>query len=567
MKQWLVLLIVAIAGAVGAQTLTALDPSQTYTTGNIVNSGTTPTDSTGTWQNIGLWNQGLPCWGPGGPVYCGPMPYYNQGTFNFSYGTADVYQVANIAKALPNSGTGLKVDGYNFSFAAKNGNGWDDGRVDYLYAYVHLTDNNNGVVYYKSYDLNYKFDWTTFNYSENFKTPYATKDLNNVTYGFVGRDNNFWAGPYGPEIYNVSFSLKYSVDQCAISVLSSPTCPGYMDALSKITTTTVTSDTAVPLTTTSTSPTSTTTVTVEPTSVTTTSTTTVGQPTVVAPVVSAPAPTTSSTTTATTASSTTSTQSNKESTTSNSVALSIISKNQERDAAALTISQTAVSQAAQAAQQSQQEAASVAASAVANSQTANVVSIGGPLVPGTGIKVNVGTSVSNQTLSMMSAPGTNTVSALNPPTQSSNLVQPVSVATQDQTLLPQASVLTNNTSAASVQNYAVVPPNFLTDRTNPLTELVEGRTVAPPATTNTVSGSSVNQNAGDNDAAGSVNIGKMAVAPTGYGDYLNFTLKDAAFYAPREVYRNQRTVDNARALRQLTNDSQHCDMVEQQYRR
>ena len=561
MKQWVLSLVAAIACAAGAQTLTALDPSQTYTTGNIVNPGTTPTDSTGTWQNIGLWNQGLPCWGPGGPVYCGPMPYYNQGSFNFSYGTTDVYQVSNIAKALPNSGTGLKVDGYNFSFTAKNGNGWDDGRVDYLYAYVHLTDNNNGVVYYKSYDLNYKFDWTTFNYSENFKTPYATKDLNNVTYGFVGRDNNFWAGPYGPEIYNVSFSLKYSVDQCAISVLSSPTCPGYMDALAKITTTPAATEPVVPLTATSTSPTSTTTITVEPTTVTTTNTTTVGQPTIVAPAISAPAPA------ATTASTATSTQSNKESTTNNSVALSVISKNQERDAAALSVSQTAVSQAAQAAQQSQQEAASVAASAVSNSQTANVVSMGGPQVPGTGIKVNVGTSVSNQTLSTMSAPGTNTASALNPPPQSLNFVQPVSVVTQEQPMPMQSTTMANITSVASVQNYAVIPPNFLTDRTNPLTELVEGRTVVQPNTTNTVSGSSVNQNAGDNDAAGGVNIGKMAVAPTGYGDYLNFTLKDAAFYAPREVYRNQRTVDNARALRQLTNDSRHRDMVEQQYRR
>jgi hypothetical protein len=47
--------------------------------------------------------------------------------------------------------------------------------------------------------------------------------------GFVGRDNNFWAGTYGPEIYNVNFSLKYSVkpDPCIADPLSSPTCPGY----------------------------------------------------------------------------------------------------------------------------------------------------------------------------------------------------------------------------------------------------------------------------------------------------------------------------------------------------
>ena len=38
-------------------------------------------------------------------------------------------------------------------------------------------------------------------------------------------------------------------------------------------------------------------------------------------------------------------------------------------------------------------------------------------------------------------------------------------------------------------------------------------------------------------------------------------------YAPKEVYRNQRNVDNARLLRQLTNDSRHQEMTEQQYRR
>ena len=32
-----------------------------------------------------------------------------------------------IASVLPNTGSGLRVNGYNFGFTAKNGNGWDDG--------------------------------------------------------------------------------------------------------------------------------------------------------------------------------------------------------------------------------------------------------------------------------------------------------------------------------------------------------------------------------------------------------------------------------------------------------
>ena len=42
-------------------------------------------------------------------------------------------------------------------------------------------------------------------------------------------------------------------------------------------------------------------------------------------------------------------------------------------------------------------------------------------------------------------------------------------------------------------------------------------------------------------------------------------LTDANFYAPKEIYRNQRTVDNARALRQLASDRLHQQMVDQQY--
>jgi hypothetical protein len=38
-----------------------------------------------------------------------------------------------------------------------------------------------------------------------------------------------------------------------------------------------------------------------------------------------------------------------------------------------------------------------------------------------------------------------------------------------------------------------------------------------------------------------------------------------AFYAPKEVYKNQRNVDNQRALRTLTSDSKHREMVEMQY--
>lgn len=549
MVKKLVLSIALIWGAAVAQNVTTTSESGViYNTGNLVNNTATATDVTTTWQNIGLWNQGLPCWGPGGPVYCGPLPYFNNGSLNYSYGTADVNQTVNINAALATAGTGLRVNGYNFGFTAKNGNGWDDGRLDYLTAYVRFTNPGNKIVYDKSYDLNQQFNWTTFNFSETFATPFAAKDLGTVTYGIVGRDNNFWAGPYGPEVQGINFSLKYSVDPCSINPLYSPTCTGYLDALAKlIPASTATTD---PVSSLSASPTSTTTIVIDQaaSTVTTTSTVTADVPRKV------------------NESSVTAVEKKQEDNTS--AALNLIKKNQERDNTALGVAQTAIATANQAAQASQQEAAAIAAGAVANSVAVNAVNTGSQQSLGAGIRATA--TVSNMaaaTTGTFTGPGSVAMSMLQPPTQT----QPQATSTSTSVFEPApapAPIANNNSSSASTpQSYAVLPPNFLTDRTNPLTDIVEGRQGVPVNTAPVATGPVVNTNAGDNDAAGGVSINRMALAPTGYGDYLNFALKDAAFYAPREVYKNQRTVDNARALRQLSSDVRHREMVEQQYRR
>jgi hypothetical protein len=43
-------------------------------------------------------------------------------------------------------------------------------------------------------------------------------------------------------------------------------------------------------------------------------------------------------------------------------------------------------------------------------------------------------------------------------------------------------------------------------------------------------------------------------------------MPDVAFYAPKEIYKNQVNVDNARVLRGLGSDRLHQEMVNQQYR-
>jgi len=123
-------------------------------------------------------------------------------------------------------------------------------------------------------------------------------------------------------------------------------------------------------------------------------------------------------------------------------------------------------------------------------------------------------------------------------------------------------------SIAPVINVEVqqMPSNFLTNKADPINELIEQK-----INTNTEQGSgtktqTVKSNVQDNDAAAGVSINTIAVTPVGFNAY-NIALTDAAFYAPKEIYRNQKVVDNVRLLRQLASDRLHQQMVDQQYRR
>jgi hypothetical protein len=87
-----------------------------------------------------------------------------------------------------------------------------------------------------------------------------------------------------------------------------------------------------------------------------------------------------------------------------------------------------------------------------------------------------------------------------------------------------------------------------------------------PQTNTSQQNSSVKQNVSDNDAAAGVSIAMMAKMPPGYELY-SYGIKDAAFYPPKEVYRNQRVVDNARVERFMNakSDALHQQMVDEQY--
>jgi hypothetical protein len=111
------------------------------------------------------------------------------------------------------------------------------------------------------------------------------------------------------------------------------------------------------------------------------------------------------------------------------------------------------------------------------------------------------------------------------------------------------------------------PTNFTTNRTNPITAIVEGTPPQVASAQPTSQTSTVNRTVSNNELAGGVSIDSIAVAPQGFNVYASLVLRDAAFYAPKEIYKGQKNIDNMRALRQLASDRLHQEMIDQQYRR
>lgn len=76
---------------------------------------------------------------------------------------------------------------------------------------------------------------------------------------------------------------------------------------------------------------------------------------------------------------------------------------------------------------------------------------------------------------------------------------------------------------------------------------------------------SIRSNVHPNELAGGVDIAAMAVVPQEFSAY-SLSLRDAAFYEPKEIYRNQQPVDNVRALRQMASERLYQQMLDMQYK-
>jgi hypothetical protein len=553
----------ALALCLACSCITLSSNAQVDSTGNVVNNSN--------WNNAVYQNQ-LTCWSYGDPGYCGPNPIVRPGGYiNFSYGTADLHQIQSIASILPNSGTGLQVSGFNFGFTAKNGNGWDNGRQDYLSAYVKFYNKTGATAAEYDYTAytNQKYNWTQFNFSETFVTPYAVPELSNVRYGLIGRDNNFWAGPYGPEVYGVNFSLKYSVDPCATNKFSSPSCAGYFDALAKLAPAATTTDTTVAYTPPPEPP--------EPAPPPPGSPPSQQQaqagpppPPGAPPPPGSPPPQQQAAQQPGPAVGPASNNPQEKSgggAPNVGFALSLIAKNSDREKAiAQQVVATAESQAQAAGDKAQQLATSVAGAAVAMSTTSAEISFSG-----SGVQVSSSGSRSNTVVNVTAQ---QPISSLVQNIQGYNAVGNTQQAAMLQLLTPttiEQIQSTQNYSIFAVQEYRQQESeqvsqqvNFLTDLNNPIKQILDAQQMQQAVQEQPQQ--TQRRDTAPNELAVGVNLAQMATIPQGYASYTNFILRDASFYEPKEVYKNQTVVDNIRVLRGLGSDQKHQDLVNLQYK-
>ena len=558
------------------------------TTGNLVNNTQTPTNSTGTWQNA-VFQNSLTCWAAGDPGYCGPNPIVRpSGDINFSYGMVDLHQRVNVGKALPYGGTGLVTTGFNFSWTSKNGNGWDDGKQDTLSAYVKLYNSGDSkVIESFNYNLNFLHDWTSYNWSANWvntKIGYRENQVGNVQFGFVGKDNNYWAGPYGPEVNNVNFQLKYKPDPCKNNPLFSPECPNFTQELAK-NNTAPTIDTKFS-----------------------------GAPTNNTEFLPPPPPP----------------KENKDGVEDGRheddryeegyVEVNIdrlvdtlikIQDNQSREEKiTMQASEKAVKETNQTAQQTVKQAEKVAekftkesieiglvsqqvivdtkdnraSQSLALFQAPATLNTDSFKLPGAQ-QQNLTIHLQNQSVQQQNSTTTQQEQGYKPPTQSNifslalnytqpeNTSQPLNSTSTTSLFQLQTNSLnqTNSTTLALLNplaNQITETPslanNFLTNRTNPINSIIEDKPQKPELESKQTQTQQVKSNVQDNDAAAGVSIASIARTPVGFNTYM-IALTDASFYAPKEIYRNQKTIDNTRALRQLASDRLHQQMVDQQY--
>jgi hypothetical protein len=547
----------------------------------------------------------------------GPIPAINTdtNTIRFSFMPYTVSQVRAIEQVL--SGNGIKVSGFNYSWQIYNDLSSCCGTRGSLSVTGQLADKSGNVLesYFENYsNFNTGAQFVTFSGTENFSKSYNLETLGYVGLAWTGQDQNFWSGYYGPRVRNTSLTLNYSVSSTSPSTPTTPTTNTTVAGVPTATDIATAASLPPPEAEPAPPPAPTTSSTSEPSSTGAPppppgsepppgsppppSSSTTSQP---APSGSSqpapsgspqpsnsPAPSTSSSPTSVATAGPAQQQQQAGAPSSGpslSSVLTTIKNNEKKEQA---IAQAAVSGANEVAQTAvsatEQTALSVAAMSVTSSQTSSTsnnssssssndasnsskssLTMGIPLVtPNTQTGPLQGSS--NLIVSVTSIQGS---VAVNQSTQQVATINTQTLQLSQQTQQTQNSQIQlrgpETSEFKTTDDNTVFSNNFLTNRSNPMTEIVENNTKTNTSERNEQPSTTVKTNVQSNDLAGKVDIASIAVVPSGYNLYTGLILKDVAFYAPKEIYRNQVNVDNTRLLRQLASDAKHQQMVNLQY--
>jgi len=176
----------------------------------------------------GNWSGVVPYSGTGAGYSGGNVPGYNSSnnTIYFGYTQSTVAQTIAINQAL--QGSGILVNGYNWSWTITNGNiGGTTSAPGNLTANINTFSNTGSLLHNFSQSYSGIINNQTFSGSQTYTNPYQLGNLGNLSVQFSGKDGSFWAGYYGPQVSNVSIGLRYGADPCTVDPQSSPTCPNY----------------------------------------------------------------------------------------------------------------------------------------------------------------------------------------------------------------------------------------------------------------------------------------------------------------------------------------------------
>ena len=248
-------------------------------------------------------------------------------------------------------------------------------------------------------------------------------------------------------------------------------------------------------------------------------------------------------------------------------ALSLIAKNSDREKSiAQAVVTSSIAEAQAAGDRAQQIGTSTASAAVVMSMQSSETAFSG-----SGIQVSASGSRSNTVVNVTAQ---QPISSLAQNTQGYNAAVNTQQTAMLQLLMPvtlEQIQSTQNSSIFAVQEYRYQESesvsqsvNFLTDLNNPIKQILDAQQIQqaqpdqPPQ--------SQRRDTTPNELALGVNIAQLATQPQGYASYTNFILRDASFYEPKEVYKNQTVVDNIRVLRGLGSDQKHQDLVNLQYK-